>query len=320
MQMNLSQKLCLSGSLILLSMALVCAPVSVFAQDVEQPEEEDTFYQKQKEGWFWYEDPAPESEEEEKEPEKPVQAIPKPAPTENRYRHADLEEYGIEELWNMYPDDFQELLNHVQNLAVQKPSEKNVLRYLVIQDVARRKALAYTSSSMLVTQKYGELFNVNQVYPTAKPGATARVQAQRQEVGETIDRARNTHALIYFTSPTCGFCEKQNGILQYFVEKYGWQIKPVDITRQPGIAARFGIETTPTLLLIKKGVEEHMTVSVGVVALTELERKLYRAIRHIKGETKDDTFLMYDFEEGSAFDPTSILNINTKGEQPWQRK
>ena len=299
MQMNFSQRLCLSGSIFLFTVGLVCAPVSVLGLDEGK---DAAFYQKHKEGWFWYKDPDPEQEQ----PDV-ISTNPETAPTENRYRNSSLTEVEIDALWTMYPDDFQELLNHVQNLAVQDPSESNVLRYLVMQDVARRKALAYTNASMYVTQKYGDLFNVNQVYPAAKPGVTARVQMEQHEIGETIANGRSSHALIYFTSPTCGFCEKQNGVLNYFVEKYGWTIKPLDINRQSAIAARFGIETTPTLLLIKKGMEEYMTVAVGVVTLTELERKLYRAIRYLGGETRDDSFLLYDFQKGSALDPTSIL-------------
>ncbi len=284
--------------------------VSCHAEDEKTPQ----FYEKQKEGWFWYHDPISEEDKEQetsKVPQHPLQQ-------ENRYRGEELEQFNLESLWKMYPDDFQELLDHVQNLAVQSPTEENTLRYLVMQDVARRKALAYTNSAMYVTQKYGNLFNVNQVYPTSRPGVTARIQMQRQEIGQTIAGARKTHALIYFTSPTCGFCKKQNGILAYFIDKYGWTIKPVDISQQPAFAARFGIETTPTLLLIKKGLEEYMTVSVGVVTLTELERKLYRAVRYLQGETRDDNFLMYDFQKGSAFDATSILD--NEGEQPWRKK
>lgn len=308
-----SQKLCLYGSTFMLVAGfLVFVSASCHAQGEGGPQ----FYEKQKEGWFWYHDPAPVPEEEKGQGESQVQQIPQQK--ENKYRGTDLEQVSLEELWKMYPDDFQELLDHVQNLAVQAPTEENTLRYLVMQDVARRKALAYTNSAMYVTQKYGNLFNVNQVYPTSRPGVTARVQMQNQEIGQTIADARNNHALIYFTSPTCGFCEKQNGILAYFVEKYGWTIKPVDISQQPSVAARFGIETTPTLLLIKKGMEDYMTVSVGVVALTELERKLYRAVRYLQGKTKDDNFLMYDFQKGSAFDATSILD--NKGIQPWQGK
>jgi len=284
--------------------------VSCHAQDEQNPQ----FYEKQKEGWFWYHDPI--TEEEKKQEVSQVQQHPQQQ--ENRYRDKDLEQFSLESLWKMYPDDFQELLDHVQNLAVQAPTEENTLRYLVMQDVARRKALAYTNSAMFVTQKYGNLFNVNQVYPTSRPGVTARVQMQNHEIGQTIAGASNTHALIYFTSPTCGFCEKQNGILAYFIDKYGWTIKPVDISLQPGVAARFGIETTPTLLLIKKGMEDYMTVSVGVVTLTELERKLYRAIRYLQGETRDDNFLMYEFQKGSAFDAISILN--NEGKLPWQGK
>lgn len=263
----------------------------------------NTFYQNSKHGWFWYEDP-PIEQATKLKPLKPPRNVP------------SLETSSIDELWNMHPDDFQELLNGLQKKAVQYPTEENILQYRVIQDVARRKALAYTNASMYVTQKYGDLFNVSQVYPTAGPGITARIQMQQDEIAQIISRAVGDHALLFFVSPGCGFCEKQAQILAYFVEKYGWQIKMVDISRQINAATRFNITITPTLLLIKRGQEKYMTVTTGVIALTELERKLYRAIRYLRGNTQGDNFLMYDFQKGTAFDPTSILN---KGKQPWKR-
>jgi conjugal transfer pilus assembly protein TraF len=262
------------------------------------------FYQDTREGWFWYEDPPQETEEQQVKPgnSQPPRIIP------------NLDNYSIDDLWNMYPDDFQSLLTSVQKKAVQYPTENNILQYLAIQDVARRKALAYTHASMYVTQKYANLFSVNQVYPTAEPGITARVRMQQNEIEQTISRAMDDHALLFFSSSGCEFCEKQAQILAYFREKYGWQIKTVDISRNTSAAARFNITITPTLLLIEKGQEEYMTVATGVIALTELERKLYRAIRYLQGATKNDNFLMYDFQKGSALDPTSILN---QGKQPW---
>ncbi|KJR98810.1 MAG: hypothetical protein VR65_19600 [Desulfobulbaceae bacterium BRH_c16a] len=269
-------------------------------------EQQYGFYNDTKHGWFWYENPPLEQEEQANTPLPPIKE-PRIIPS--------LDSYSIDELWNMYPDDFQELLNVLQKKAVQTPSEQSILEYLTMQDIARRKALAYTNATMYVTQKYGELFNVNHVYPTAGPGVTARVSMQNDEIVQTINRAGNDHALIFFVSPGCGFCEKQAGILSYFVDKYGWQIKTVDISRNINSAARFNITITPTLLLIKKGQNNYMPVASGVIAMTELERKLYRAIRLLQGNTREDTFLMYDFQKGSAFDPTSILN---KGEQPWK--
>ena len=267
---------------------------------------ENRFYDDTRHGWFWYEDPLPMQDAKKVKSEsakKPPRKIP------------SLDNYSIDQLWNMYPDDFQELLNVLQKKAVQAPTEQNIMEYLTMQDIARRKALAYTNATMYVTQKYSELFNVNHVYPTAGPGVTARVRMQQNEIFQTISRAGNDHALLFFVSPGCGFCTKQAGILAYFREKYGWQIKTVDISRNINAATRFNISVTPTLLLIKKGQEKYMTVTSGVIALSELERKLYRAIRYLQGNTQGDTFLMYDFQKGSAFDPASILE---KGRQPWK--
>ena len=301
-----STKPCRSGSLLLsgLVLLLFIAGTATAAAN----EQENRFYSETKHGWFWYEDPPLVQEDQEDTPEPPVQE-PMPVPS--------LDNTSIEELWNMYPDDFQELLNGLQKKAVQYPTEENILQYRVMQDVARRKALAYTNASMYVTQKYANLFNVNQVYPTTRPGMAARVQMQLDEIGRTISRASRDHALLFFISPGCGFCEKQAGILAYFMEKYGWQIKTVNIRTNVNAASRFNITTTPTLLLIKQGQDNYMTVATGVLALTELERKLYRAIRYLQGQTRGDNFLMYDFQKGSAFDPTSILN---KGKQPWIQK
>ena len=267
---------------------------------------ENRFYDDTRHGWFWYEDPLPMQDAKKVKSEsakKPPRKIP------------SLDNYSIDQLWNMYPDDFQELLNVLQKKAVQAPTEQNIMEYLTMQDIARRKALAYTNATMYVTQKYSELFNVNHVYPTAGPGITARVRLQQNEIFQTISRAGNDHALLFFVSPGCGFCAKQAGILAFFKDKYGWQIKTVDISRNINAAARFNITITPTLLLIKKGQEKYMTVTSGVIALSELERKLYRAIRYLQGNTQGDTFLMYDFQKGSAFDPASILE---KGRQPWK--
>ena len=264
--------------------------------------DDSTFYDKARQGWFWYENPPPAAEEQ------------KDKPMTTSRDMISLDAFSIEDLWNMHPDDFQNLLNDVQKQAVQFPTEQNVLEYLTIQDIARRKALAYTHTASYVTQKYSDLFRMNQVYPTAGPGVTARVQMQRDEVAETLNLGKADHALLFFVNPHCSYCEKQRQILAYFVEKYGWQIRTVDISKEPDAAARFNITVTPTLLLIKKGNPESMPVATGVIALSELERKLYRAIRYLGGMTGGDNFLLYDFQEDSALDPKSILNGRP---QPW---
>jgi len=297
-------KLCRFGSV---GLILVLLAVPVWA-GTSAPSATTSFYQESKHGWFWYEDPAPVVEEEQKVP------TAEPTTSVSMSRDVSLAHYSIETLWNMHPDDFQQLLNSLQKKAVQYPTEQNILEYLSIQDIARRKALAYANAAQFVTQKRADLFNINQVYPTSSPGAVARVQMQQEEIAGTIREARDDHALLFFVAPGCGFCEKQAQILAYFVDKYGWQIKPVDIEREPNIALHFNITTTPTLLLIRQDREQSMPIATGVATLPEIERNLYQAIRSIRGDTAMESFTTYDFQKGSALDPTSILKIQT----PWQ--
>ena len=319
MQTRFSIKHCRSGNLFRLCLVFSFLSSSLpFAMATDLPGFPDTgdtgntFYQDSKHGWFWYEDPPLEPEEQENK----ETYTPENQATKQVSRMPSLDTYSIDDLWNMYPDDFQELLNGLQKKGVRYPTEQNILEYLIMQDIARRKALAYTNATMYVTQKHGDLFNISHVYPTTGPGITARVRMQQGEIARTVSQARHNHALILFVNSECDFCEKQAQILAYFVDKYGWQIKTVDISRQINVAARFNITITPTLLLIKKGQEDYMTVTTGVIALSELERKLFRAIRYLQGDTRGDNFLMYDFQKGGAFDPTSILN---KGKQPWAK-
>lgn len=302
------------GSWLCCLLLVITMTTKALAEEVLSPE--PVFYKTAKEGWFWYHDPPPGVAEESDSHNKST-ITREAGPKAFEKKNPSMDKYTIKEIWNLHPDEFQGLLNGVQKKAVQNPNEKNILEYLIMQDVARRKALAYANATKFVTQKYSDKFNINQVYPTTTPGISARVQEQQKEISGTILAARENHALLFFVSQGCGFCDKQAAILTYFVEKYGWQIKPIDIGRHSTLAARFNITTTPTLVLIKNGTEQSMPISVGVVALSEMERKLYQAIRYMGGETNIDTFQTYDYQKGGALDPGAILETE---EQPWRER
>jgi conjugal transfer pilus assembly protein TraF len=254
--------------------------------------QEQKFYEDTKQGWFWYEEPAPEPEEENELP-----AV-RPVPL--------LTDYSTEQLWDMHPDDFQTLLMEFQKKAVQRPTEQNVLEYLTMQDLARRKAAAYANVASFVVQKYANL-DLGRDYPVTAPGVVARVKMQKEEITATIQEAAEDHALLYFYSPDCPYCVEQQQILRFFTDRYGWQVKGIDINENLGAATRFNITTTPALLLIGKGREEYIPVASGVVALEELERRLYRSIRLLNGQITPQGYSVYDFQKGGGLDPESIL-------------
>lgn len=252
-----------------------------------------------KQGWYWYHNTVP--------PKKH-----KIAPTE---KSPVIRDYTEKQLYDMYPDQFQKLLKERLKIAVQYPTEQNVEEYLSMQDIARRKAAAFTEAVKFVNQKDAARYSLNNVYPQTTPGIEERALLEQQEIDSTIVDARNDHAILFFWRPGCGFCQRQIGILQYFTQKYHWQIKPINIMQRPNLAERFNITETPTLLLIKKGNEKYMALSVGVISLNQMEKRLYRAIRYLDGDTGIDTFTQMSYQKGSPLDPGSILNTTQGGPQ-----
>lgn len=284
------------------SILIACASAFAAGAGVDGKEPPKKYYDRAKEGWFWYEDPPAkvEPEDPKKETAPPVkQAHPVPK----------MENYTMDDLWNMHPDDFQALLKDFQKKAVQYPTEQNVVEYYTMQDIARRKSAAYANVAGYVTQKYTS-FDMNSTNPTVTPGRIAKTQMQSSEIQTTIASAQGDHALLFFTQQGCSFCDKQKNILKFFNDKYGWPIKELDIRANPDVAARFNITTTPTLLLIGKGKDNYLPVSVGVASLDTIEQKLYRGVRLLDGKITPEEYSTFDYQKGGGGDPKAILQDN----------
>jgi len=252
------------------------------------------YYGDAKRGWWWYE----KIPLEKKDPEKKAE--------DGKKRSPRLSDFTMEELWEMYPDDFQAVLMAFQKKAVQVPSENNVREYYVVQDIARRKSLAFANASAAIMQKYPDL-SVAADYPITAPGRNAAVSQRMEEVESRIRGAREEFALIYFSSMGCPYCAEESSILSRFVEKYGWDIREIDAEGETAVSSVFGIETTPTLLLVYRGSPDHITVSAGVTSLAEIEEKLYRGIRLLKNEITPEEYSLYEFQRGGAFDVKAPL-------------
>ncbi len=246
-------------------------------------------------GFWWYEQEPDKKKEEERK--------------NTKHFMPSMKDYTIEQLWNMHPKDFQPLLDAFFDKAVQFPTEENVADYYKIQDIARSRANAFANVAALVWQKHPELSTLALDFPSNTPGKTARLKMQDREVEAKIASSSDDFAMIYFYKAGCDFCRAQNGILKFFVDKYGWQIKKVDIDSSPELASRFNVSTVPFLLLIYRHSDQSLPVAVGVTTLDEIEQRLYRGIRLLGGEITPEEFNMYEFQRGGGFDP-SVYNKN----------
>jgi conjugal transfer pilus assembly protein TraF len=247
------------------------------------------YYSEAGKGWWWYEKVPPKVAEE-KEKSRDVG----PRPTR-------LGDYTYDQIWDMHPDNFEKLAEGLKKEAVRNPSEENVRDYYEVQEIARKKALAFTNVSQYVWQKYPEL-STKKDYPITTPGNLGRMTLIREEKSRKLRENRDDFALIYFFRPDCSYCADQAPILEWFTNSTGWVVKRIDTQENPALAARFRVEITPTLVLIQKGNQDYFPVSSGVISSDEIEDRTYRAVRLLKGEITPEEFSLYDFQRGGGFD------------------
>jgi len=256
---------------------------------------DNAFYDDKKHGWYWYE----------KNPEQLKKEIPKLDKT------VSLVPYSYDDLWTMYPDNFQELLELIKKKAVQYPTKDNVKDFMFMQNIARRKALAFASVFSYVAQNNHEL-TTKDVFPITKPGQRARITNIKNEKNNVIRTAREDFALIMFFSNDCSYCQAQLSILGYFMDSFQWPIRMIDINENPNMAARFNVSVAPQTILIYKKTKNYMPISSGVISLSELKTKLYRSIRLMRGEITPQQWFLYEFEKNKSADPLKYVGKNVQ--------
>lgn len=276
-------------------LVLVLFIFPVWAQNSLEQNKEAYYKAPTKEGWWWYKDyqksKKEEAKEEDKETEQPAQAfIPK-----------SLKEYSYEELLYMHPDEFAKIYDFYLKKAVQKPTEESVYEFYNLQDVARKKALLFAHYAGYVWQKYPELSTERDV-PISGPGITKRRDLIVKELQEYAKKNASEFGYVVFVQPGCGYCDSQLKILKY-AESDGIPVKVVDISKNPSAQAKFGVEVTPTIIVVDQKTGQYMPISSGVVSLDEIYTRTARAIRLMTGGDDPARYGIYDFQKGTSLDP-----------------
>ncbi len=235
-------------------------------------------------GWFWYKNPPVKKKDETKKDKKGFV----------------IKTYTYKQLWNMYPDEFQKTLNFALRQAVQKPTTSNVKQYLILQDIARRKAYAFSNVVGYVNQSTPKL-NVYKDYPENAPGIRMRTGLIDYSINSTLQRNRNDYALLFFYKPGCQYCEIESQILKSLQDELGWDIMPINISKKYRAAVRFDVTTVPELILIHKGSPKWIPVATGVVALNIVKRNIYRGIMYFKGNLSPENWSIYQFQKEGSF-------------------
>ena len=286
--------------ILLISIFIISLSNTAFGLD----EAKSGYYTDSQKGWWWGERPIIKPPEEKPEEEKPA---PHPPDKQDPWIPPPLKTFNYEDVWNMHPDQFYELQEAYKKKAVQNPSVANTKDYYELQEIARKKAVAFTNTSQYVWQKYPELTVVKD-YPVNTPGNLSRIGRINEAERAVLRANQDKYALVFFWKPGCVYCEEQQKILKWFEGQTNWIVKPVNVLENPELAAKVGVETTPSVILIKKGVKDHFPVSAGVITSDEIEDKTYRAVRLLNGEITPQEYSLHDFQKGGGFDINSRKN------------
>lgn len=213
-----------------------------------------------------------------------------------------------EAIMKMHPKDISVMVEERLQYAVYKMTPESVVDYYTVIDASRRKSLAFTALTEFVMLKNPEL-NAKSQNPVTVPARNTSTLIRNEEYARYIAENKNDYALVMFSRSSCAYCPVQEASLKHFQVKYGWRYKLVDVDLNPGIGAQFNASTTPTTVLIKRGTEEWMPVSVGAESLAEIETGVYRALRILKNEITPSQYITDRYRDNGFFDPNATEGL-----------
>jgi conjugal transfer pilus assembly protein TraF len=242
---------------------------------------------REKQGYWWYATP-PTRKEETADPD----AISKPAIP------------PMSELASWTPPKIRKLIEQQRDYAATVLTVEAVADFWKLQDFARRKARAFAGITQVAMLQHPEL-NAKSANPMVGD-ARDQLLAHKDDVRRRYLRAHaGEYALVMFSRSTCGYCQVQWPIVQRFQDEMGWQLTLMDIGRRPEIAQRFGVQITPTTMVIRRGSQQRMVIASGVEAYPNLIQTAYQAVRLLSGDIQPQQFLTGAGEEDGFFDALS---------------
>ncbi|WP_454882978.1 conjugal transfer protein TraF [Sphingomonas oryzagri] len=239
----------------------------------------------QRQGYWWYRDP----------PKAPVPAKADPDAL------AKPVIPPMAELATWTPSKIRKLIEDQRDYAATVLTVDAVSDFWKLEDFARRKARAFAGVTQIAMLQHPEL-NSKSANPMVGD-ARDQLLAHKDDARHQYLRAKSQEfALVMFGRTTCGYCRVEWPIVQRFHEEMGWQVILMDLDRRPDLGERFGVEVTPTTMVIRRNSEQRMVIASGVEAYPNLAQMAYQAVRLLSGDIRPEQFMTGAGEEDGFFD------------------
>ena len=248
-----------------LVLAVLC-PIAARAQTSPSPYWSDAWR-----GWHFYEDPEPDAEDRPAPPPRIASPAPKP-------KHAKAPE--IVEF-----ERLQKTLEETRNIAIMRPTEANVRRYMELESRVVARASTFADVAQRVAWATPELDPTLQGRPVNAKALEVFEQQQMSQRSESIVALGRDHVLFFFFRGDCPYCHALAPTLEAFQARHGIKVMAIsvdggampgfpDARRDNGIATTLKVSQVPAVYLVQPFTGKITPIGFGVLSEAQLLERI----------------------------------------------
>jgi conjugal transfer pilus assembly protein TraF len=220
-------------------------------------------------GWHFYEEP-----EQEAPPAKPSAPAPR-APAIKPARAPELIEF----------ERLQKTLEERRNIAIMRPTEANVRRYMELESQVVARASTFADVAQRVAWATPELDPTTQGRPVNAKALEVFEQQQLSERLRSVADLGREHVLIFFFRGDCAYCHAFAPTLAAFQARYGLRVEAVSVEggalpgfaearRDNGIATALRVTQVPAVYLAQPFTGKITPIGFGVLSEAQLLERI----------------------------------------------
>lgn len=226
------------------------------------------FWDDYRRGWHFYEDP-------ELELPLPPKTPPKAEKPAREPRAPELVEF----------ERLQKRLEDYRNIAIIKPTEANVRRYMELEARVVRQASYFSDVAQRVAWSTPDLDMTLQGRPVNARAIEVFDREQTQSRNQSLASLARSHVIFFFFRSDCPYCHAFAPTLEAFQARHGIQIVPISVDggglpnfpqfrRDNGISRTLQVTQVPAVFLAEPFSGTITPIGFGVLSESQLVERI----------------------------------------------
>lgn len=222
-------------------------------------------------GWHFYEEPEPESTDRPAVPPKATPAASRPTAG----KPPEIVEF----------ERLQKSLEENRNIAIMRPTETNVRRYMELEAKVVARASTFADVAQRIAWAGPELDPTLQGRPVNAKALEVFDQLQMSQRSESIGALGRDHVLFFFFRSDCPYCHAFAPTLEAFQVRHGIRVVGIsvdggpmpgfpDARRDNGIATTLKVTQVPAVYLAQPFTGRITPIGFGVLSEAQLVERI----------------------------------------------